>query len=64
MRKGTLVDATIVEADAKRPGKKEGDVSMTDVDATFTKKHGKTWFGYKMHIGVDEGSASWASRIG
>jgi IS5 family transposase len=56
LRKGTLVDATIVEANARRPGKKEGDVSMTDVDATFTMKHGKTCFGYKMHIGVDEGS--------
>lgn len=56
LKKGTLVDATIVEADAKRPAMKDGDVSMVDPQATFTKKHGKTYFGYKMHIGVDEGS--------
>lgn len=56
LKKGTLVDASVIEADAKRPGKGEGDVSMIDPDATFTKKHGNTYFGYKMHIGVDEGS--------
>jgi len=56
VKKGTLVDASVIEADAKRPSMKEGDVSKVDPDATFTKKHGKTYFGYKMHIGVDQGS--------
>ncbi len=56
VKKGTLVDASVIEADARRPSMKEGEVSMVDPDATFTKKHGKTYFGYKMHIGVDQGS--------
>ena len=46
----------MIEADAKRPSMKEGGVSKVDPDATFTKKHGKTCFGYNMHIGVDLGS--------
>jgi len=57
VKKGTLVDASVIEADAKRPSLKDGDVSMVDPQASFTKKHGKTYFGYKMHIGVDQGSA-------
>jgi IS5 family transposase len=56
VKKGTLVDASVIEANARRPSMKEGEVSMVDPDATFTKKHGKTYFGYKMHIGVDQGS--------
>lgn len=56
IKKGTLVDASVIEADAKRPSMSQGDVSMVDPDATFTQKHGKTYFGYKMHIGVDQGS--------
>ena len=56
VKKGTLVDASIIEADAKRPSMKSGEVSKVDPEATFTRKHGKTYFGYKMHIGVDQGS--------
>jgi IS5 family transposase len=29
---------------------------MVDPDATFTKKNDVSYFGYKMHVGVDEGS--------
>ena len=57
MKKGTLMDATIVEAQAKRPTLREGPGgSKTDPDARFTRKRGKTHFGYKAHIGVDAGS--------
>lgn len=56
VKTGTLVDATIIEARAKPPRLKEGEVSAVDPDAGFTKKHGRTYFGYKLHIGVDEGS--------
>jgi IS5 family transposase len=55
MRKGTILDATIIEAQASRPRK--GDkTSKVDKDARFTKKGGKSWFGYKAHVGMDEGS--------
>lgn len=56
VKTGTLVDATIIEARAKPPRLKEGEVSAVDPDAGFTKKHGRTYFGYKLHIGVDAGS--------
>lgn len=56
VKTGTLVDATIIEARAKPPRSKEGEVSSVDPDAGFTGKRGKSWFGYKLHIGADEGS--------
>ena len=57
VKKGTLMDAMIVEAQAKRPTLREGPGgSKTDPDARFTRKRGKTHFGYKAHIGVDAGS--------
>lgn len=56
VKTGTLVDATLIEARARPPRAKEGTVSSVDPDAGFTKKHGRTYFGYKLHIGVDAGS--------
>jgi transposase, IS5 family len=45
--KGTIVDATIKEAQAT-PN------SHRDTDAQFTKRRGKTHYGYKGHIGMDK----------
>lgn len=45
--KGTIVDATIKEAQAT-PN------SQRDSDAKFAKRRGKTHYGYKGHIGMDE----------
>ena len=59
VKKGTLIDATIVEAQAKRPslrGRRPGAPSETDPDARFTRQRGKTHFGYKAHIGMDADS--------
>lgn len=56
VRTGTLMDATLVEAAVKRPGSPAGSKSPTDPDADWTRKANKTWFGYKAHLGVDEGS--------
>lgn len=64
LRRGTLIDATIVNAavnpprngDKKADGETVGEVSALDPDAGFTKKNGKTFFGYKAHAAVDEGS--------
>ena len=56
VRAGTLVDATVIEARARPPRAKEGEVSAVDPDAGFTKKHGKSYFGFKMHVGMDQGS--------
>lgn len=74
LRKGTLIDATLVEAQAVRPKPpKTGDESpdkaaagerpksllvnsQTDPDARWTKRGSVRHFGYKGHIGVDQGS--------
>lgn len=47
--KGTIVDATIKQAQATSK-------SNRDTDAKFTKKRKKTYYGYKGHIAMDEGS--------
>jgi transposase, IS5 family len=44
--KGTIIDATIKQAQAKPD-------SGRDDDAKFTKKAGKVYYGYKGHIGMD-----------
>ncbi len=67
-RSGQIIDATIVPAPVQRNTRdensriKQGDVpddweenkrSQKDVDARWTKKHGKSYYGYKNHISVD-----------
>ncbi len=66
LRRGTLVDATIVQAARKQRKKEEaGDentsetprqMAQRDCDATATKKGKIFYYGYKGHIGVDQGS--------
>jgi transposase, IS5 family len=55
-KSGTLVDATLIAAAVKRPPYGGGGVNPRDPDARFTKKRGETYFGYKAHVAVDEGS--------
>jgi len=54
LKQGTLIDATLVEAQAARPQKEAGGRSEVDPDADWTKRGGKAHFGYKGHIAVDE----------
>jgi IS5 family transposase len=56
VKAGTLMDATLVEAAVKKPGSPAGSKSSTDPDADWTRKGGKSYFGYKAHLGVDQGS--------
>jgi IS5 family transposase len=56
LRRGTLIDATILEAAVRPPGGDAGEVSPRDPQAGWTKKNGKSRFGYKAHAAVDEGS--------
>jgi IS5 family transposase len=55
LKHGTMMDATLLDASAARPTDKR---PSTDPDARFTKRAGKSGavFGYKAHVGVDEGS--------
>src|SRR5512144_1123469 len=50
------LDATLLQASVKPPSVKEGTVSERDPEAGWTKKNGKSHFGYKAHLAVDEGS--------
>ena len=56
VRQGTLIDATLLQASLKPPSVKEGTASGRDPEAGWTQKNGKTRFGYKAHVAVDEGS--------
>ena len=56
LRRGTLIDATILEAAVRPPAGDAGEVSPRDPQAGWTKKDGKSRFGYKAHVAVDEGS--------
>ena len=55
VKKGTLIDASLVEANVKKPPFKDGEVSERDPDAGWTKKNGKSHFGYKAHVGEGSG---------
>ena len=55
LKRGTMLDATLIRAAAAPP--REGQPPR-DADAGFTKRQGKpgSSYGYKAHVGVDEGS--------
>jgi len=62
LKKGTVVDATIINS-VNRPLKKERREDLAnepsaqiDTDAHSTKKGNRYYFGYKGHVGVDVGS--------
>ncbi len=58
LRRGTIVDATLVKA-ARKKRKTSDDAPKSpqqDSDATATKRGKKGYFGYKGHIGIDQGS--------
>ena len=56
VKRGTLVDATLIAAAVKRPPYGSGGVNPRDPDARVTMKRKKSHFGYKAHLAVDEGS--------
>ena len=58
VKAGTLLDATLVQAQARRPTgtAQPGAPSPTDPDAAWTGRGAKAHFGYKVHLGVDAGS--------
>jgi transposase, IS5 family len=55
LKRGTMLDATLIQAVSAPP---KEDRPSNDPDARFTKRQGKSGstFGYKAHMGVDEGS--------
>jgi transposase, IS5 family len=87
LRRGTLIDASLIEAAVKRPPRPPAEQAQTeaksaaadpaesgtaaaeerpasklvkspvDPDAAWAKKGSRRHFGYKVHVGVDQGSA-------
>jgi IS5 family transposase len=55
LKRGTMLDATLIEAVSARPTDSR---PSPDADARFARREGKSGstFGYKAHMGVDEGS--------
>jgi IS5 family transposase len=55
LKRGTMLDATLIDAVSAKPTDKR---PSNDPDARFAKRQGKggSTFGYKAHVGVDEGS--------
>jgi transposase, IS5 family len=58
LKRGTLIDATVVETAAARPAKDDDPAERVDPDAAFLKRAGKAGssYGYKAHVAADEGS--------
>lgn len=56
LKRGTMLDATLIETGASARPDRDGHV--TDPEARFARRSGKpgSVFGYKAHVGVDEGS--------
>jgi IS5 family transposase len=53
VKRGTLVDATLVQAQGRRP---DAEQTPTDPDATVTMRGNRSLYGYKAHVGVDQDS--------
>jgi transposase, IS5 family len=55
LKRGTMLDATLIEAVSRPPSDER---ASHDADAKFSRPQGKggSTFGYKAHVGVDEGS--------
>jgi IS5 family transposase len=56
VKSGTLIDASLVEADGRRPNKGAPAEGRSDRDATWNAMPEKPLFGYKAHLAVDQGS--------
>jgi IS5 family transposase len=58
LKRGTLMDASLVAARHNRPKMEAGAGAgvAREPDANWTKKNGKSYFGYKLHVSMDQGS--------
>ena len=57
LKRGTMIDASLV-ATPFRPGSADGERAPVDPDAALTARKGErgAHYGYKVHVGVDQGS--------
>ena len=55
VKRTTLIDATLVESSRKRPSREAAAAGTApDADASYTCKNGRSYYGYKAHVAVDE----------
>ena len=56
VRKGTLMDATILAAASRKPDLKKGKGAKVEGEpgASWTRKGGRSYFGYRLHVGTDQ----------
>jgi IS5 family transposase len=56
LRKGTLIDATLLAAASRKPSHKAGKAARREREpgASWTRKGGKSHFGYRLHLGADD----------
>ena len=52
-QKGQIIDASIVKVPVQRNSREENKQRQKDIQARWTKKNGKSFFGYKNHISID-----------
>ena len=54
VKQTTLVDATIIESSRKRPDRQAAkDGTAPDAQASYTRKYGCSYYGYKAHVSSD-----------
>ena len=58
LKRGTMLDATLIETGAAGRPRGKGEQPPVDADAAFARRSGKpgSTYGYKAHVGVDQGS--------
>lgn len=55
IRKGTIIDSTIVQG-ATKPGRKRINGELVDPDVAYTSRHGQVKEGMKVHLSMDQDS--------
>lgn len=54
VKRTMLVDATLIESSRQRPARvAAAEGKAPDTDASYTRKHGKSYYGYKAHVSTD-----------
>lgn len=54
VKRTMLVDATLVESSRQRPSAQAAAQGQApDAEARYTRKHGRSYYGYKAHVSVD-----------
>lgn len=65
LKRGTMIDASLIATPQRPPAKGADATTAADPDAATTARKGRqgTHYGYKAHLGVDEGSRLIRSRL-